>query len=185
MKRSVVILTVLVSFLTVLYHLNSQNSQITKDRSGPSTTPSLESSPLLQFQKPPKGAIGSLEVWDLKPFVPLGQMLSLKDMFKPVYTLVKNGRVYTLQRSDRPNEAWELQGIVKRGSQPRVLLYNSGLRKMKNAGVGDVIDEQLTVKSIGSGSVILEAKDSKKPQRFELHLFNTQKETYAIKRKTL
>jgi hypothetical protein len=185
MKRPVVILTILVSVLTVLYHLNSQNPKITKDRKAPSATPTLESSPQLQFQKPSKSAIATLEIWDLKPFVPLGQMLSLKDMFKPVYALVKNGRVYTLQRSDRPSEYWELQGIVKRGTQPRALFYNSGLKKMKNVGVGDVVDDQLIVKSIGSGSAVLEAKDGKKPQRFELHLFNTQKETYAIKRKTL
>lgn len=185
MKRTVVILTIVTSVLTVLYHLNSQNSLTAKDRQAPSTTPALETSPLLQFQKPSNSAIANLEIWDLKPFVPLGQMLSLKDMFKPVYTLVKNGRVEKLQRSDRPNESWELQGIVMRGTQPRALLYNSGLRKMKNAGVGDVVDEQLTLKSIGPGSVTIEAKDSKKPQRFELHLFNTQKDIYAIKRKTL
>lgn len=182
MKRSVVILTILVSALTVLYHLNNQNS-LDANRLTPSTTPSLESPPLLQLQQPVKGAIANLEVWNLKPFVPLGQMLSLKDMFKPVYTLVKKGRAYTLQRSDRPNESWELQGVAMRGTQRRVLLYNSGLKKMKNAGVGDLVDEQLVVKSIGSESVTLEAKDGKKVQRFELQLFNAQKDTYAIKRK--
>jgi hypothetical protein len=184
MKRSAVILTILASLVTVLYHLTNQNSQTIMDRRSPSAMPSLESPPLLQFQKPAKSAIASLDVWNLKPFVPLGQMMSLKDMFKPVYTLTQNGRVFTVQRSDRPNESWVLQGILTRGAHPRALLYNPGLKKMKNAGTGDVVDEQLIVKSIGSGSVTLEAKDSKKPQRFELHLFNSQKDTYAIKRKT-
>jgi hypothetical protein len=185
MKRSVAILTILASVVTGLYHLSSQNLLTAKDRRAPTAAPLLESPPPLQFKKPAKSAISSLDVWNLKPFVPLGQMLSLKDMFKPVYTLVKNGRVYTVQRSDRPNEGWMLQGIVMRGMYPRALLYNSGSKKMKNAGAGDVIDEQLIVKNIGPGSVILEAKDSKKPQRFELYLFNTQKDTYAIKRKSL
>lgn len=185
MKRAVVILTTMVSVVTVLFHLNSQNALTTKDRRAPSVATPLEAPPPLQLQKPAKGAIANLDVWNLKPFVPLGKMLSLKDMFKPVYTLVNSGRVQKLQRSDRRNESWELQGIVMRGKQPRVLLYNSGLKKMKNVGVGDLIDEQLIVKGISSRSVILEAKDSKQPQRFELYLFNTQKDTYAIKRKTL
>jgi len=185
MKRPAVILAILASLVTVLYHLNSQNSLTAKTGPAPSATPSLESPPTLQFQKPGKSAISNLEVWNLKPFVPLGQMLSLKDMFKPVYTLVQKGRIYTLQRSDRPNESWELQGIIKRGTKPRALLYNSGLKKMKNVGVGEVVDDQLIVKSIAPGSVTFEAKDGKKIQRFELHLFNTQKELYAIKRKKL
>lgn len=187
MKRSVVILTILTSIMTMTYQINSQNTQTVKDRRAPSATPALEASPLLLLHTPSKSAIANLDVWNLKPspLVPLGQMLSLKDMFKPVYVLTQNGRVLSLQRSDRPNEGWELQGIVMRGTQPRALLYNSGIKKMKNAGVGDVVDEQLIVKGIGSGSVTLEAKDSKKTQHFQLHLFNTQKDTYAIKRKTL
>jgi hypothetical protein len=184
MKRPVVILTIVVSAVTTLYHLSGQSSFTAKDRRTASATPTLEPPPSLQFQKPAKSAIAKLEVWNLKPFVPLGQMLSLKDMFKPVYTLVKNGRVQTLQRSDRPNESWELQGIVMRGAQPRALLYNAGSKKMKNVGVGERVDEQLIVKGFGSGSITIEAKDSKKPQRFELYLFNTQKDFYAIKRKT-
>lgn len=185
MKRAIVILTIVVSVVTVLFHLNRQNTQPAKDPRAPSAVQSLEAPPLLQLQRPAKSAIANLDVWNLKPFVPLGQMLSLKDMFKPVYILTKTGRAQVLQRSDRPREGWELQGIVMRGKQPRALLYNSGLKKMKNVGVGDVVDEQLTVRGIGSGSVTIEAKDSKKPQRFELHLFNTQKDTYALKRKTL
>jgi hypothetical protein len=184
LKRSVVILTILVSGLTVLYHLTGQNSLTTNDRRSPSATPALELPARLQFRKPANSAIGHLDVWNLKQFVPLGQMMSLQEMFKPAYTLTQNGRVFTVQRSDRPNESWVLQGIVMRGTHPRALLYNPGLKKMKNAGIGDVVDEQLIVKNIGSGSVTLEAKDKKKPQRFELHLLNSQKDTYAIKRKT-
>jgi hypothetical protein len=185
MKHAVVVLTILVSFMTLLYHLNSQDALTLKEKQKMSATPVLAPPPALQLQKPSKGAIANLEVWNLKPFVPLGQMLSLKDMFKPVYTLVKNGRVQVVQRSDRSNEGWELKGILTRGTQPRVLFYNSGLKKMKNVGVGEVVDELLIVKNIGQGSVTLEAQDNKKTQRFELYLFNPQKDAYAIKQKSL
>jgi hypothetical protein len=185
MKRTVVILTILTSILTLLYQLNSQNALGDKSRHAPSAMPLLGVPPSLKFEKPAKSAIANPDVWNLKPVIPLGQMLSLKDMFKPVYTLVKNGRAQKLQRSDRPNESWELQGVMMRGTQPRALLYNQGVKKMKNVGVGDVVDEQLTVRSVASGSITLEAKDGKKPQYFELYLFNTQKDAYAIKRKTL
>jgi hypothetical protein len=163
--------------------MNSQNTLAGKAAQAPSTASSPEPTSLVQFQKPAKSAIGNIAVWNMKPIIPLGQMLSLKDMFKPVYTLVKNGRTEKLLRSDRPKESWELSGIVMRGVQPRALMYNSGLKIMKNAGVGDQIDEQLIVKGIDLGKVTLEAKDSKKPQLFELHLFNTQKDIYALKRK--
>jgi hypothetical protein len=164
--------------------MNNLNVPEPKGSSVLTTVPALAASPALQQQKTGKGIIANPDVWNLKPYVPLGKMLSLKDMFKPVYTLVTNGRSHRVQHSDRPSEGWELQGIVMRGTRNRALFYNSGVKKMKNAGVGDLIDEQLTVKSIGSESVTLEAQDGKKPQRFELHLFNTQKDTYAIKRKT-
>lgn len=183
MKRTTLILTTTVSALTVLYHLNSQNFLAPVEQHV-AATQELESPPSLVLQKPAKSAVANPDVWNLTPVVPLGQMLSLKEMFKPAYTLVKNGRIQTLQRSDRPNESWELQGIAMRGTEPRALLYNAGSRKMKNAGMGDTVDEQLVVKYISSGSITLEAKDNKKPQLFELRLFNTQKDTYAIKRKT-
>lgn len=180
MKRSAIILTLAASVATGLYHYNSQMAIPGKGAPGVSASPSLESPPQLQFRKAAGGAIGKLEVWNLKPYLPLGQMPSLKDMFKPVYTLVTNGRQQTLQRSDRPNEGWGLQGIVLQGGRPRALLYNAGMRKMKNAGVGDKVDEQLTVKHVGPGTVTLEAKDGKKPQLFELRLFKHEKDTYGI-----
>ncbi|MEI6206358.1 MAG: hypothetical protein WCP20_06225 [Desulfuromonadales bacterium] len=182
MKRPVVILTIAASVLTVLYHMNNRKALTLNDGRVLSATPSMESPPPLQFRKPSNSAIATLDVWNLKPVVPLP---GLKDMFKPVYVLAQIGRVYAVQRSDRPNERWELLGIAMRGSQWRALLYNSGLKKMKNAGVGELVDEQLKVHAIGSGSVTLEAKDDKKPQRFELHLLHSQKDNYAIKRKTL
>jgi hypothetical protein len=184
MTRPVVILTIIVAVMTILYHLNSIDLSTAKNIPAPSAVPALVTSPLLQFHMPAKSAIAKLEVWDLKPFVPLGKMLSLKEMFKPVYALVKNGRTQYLQRSDRPNELWELQGILMDAKQPRALLYNYGLRRMKKVATGDVVDEQLTVKKISSTGVTLEAKDGKKPQYFELNLFNTQKDIYAIKQKT-
>jgi hypothetical protein len=182
MKRTVVVLTITVSVLTVLYHIGSQGSLTSKDSRLAPVTLSLDSSPVLQFQKPARSAIANIDVWNLRPFAP---MPNLKDMFKPTYALVKNGRMHSLRRSDRPNESWSLQGIVMRGSRPMALMYNSGLKKMKSAGAGDIVDDQLIVKSIGSGSVTLEAKDGKKPQRFELQLFKTEKDNYAIKKKNL
>lgn len=185
MKRTTILLTIAVALMTALYHLYNQRSLMVTNAPLASVTPVLEAPPALQPHKPAKSSIANPDVWNLQPAVPLGKMLSLKDMFKPTYSLVRNGRIQVLRRSDRPNESWELQGIVMRGTQLRALLYNAGLRKMKNYAVGDMLDEQLTVKNITSGSVIIEAKDGKKPQLFELYLFNSQKDTYASKRKTL
>lgn len=182
MKRAVIFLTIIASVAALLYHLNSHDSVSSREGRATSATPSLESPPQLQFRKSAGGAIAKLDVWNLKPYSPLGQMPSLKDMFKPVYTLVTNGRQQTLQRSDRPNEGWGLQGIIMHGTKPRALLYNSGAKKIKNVGVGDLVDEQLTVKHVGPGTVTLEAKDGKKPQRFELRLFKHEKDTYGIRK---
>ena len=184
MKRSVVVLTILASLMTLLYHLNNKNAQGKKASSALSAPESPEAPLLIQVHKPSKSGIGNLDVWNMKPVMPFGQMMSLKDMFKPVYTLVKNGRSETLQRSDRSTESWELQGILMRNNKPRALLYNAVQKNMKTAGVGDLISEQLTLKSIASGRVTIEAKDAKNPHYFELHLYNTQKDIYAIKRKT-
>jgi hypothetical protein len=175
MKRSVVILTIIASGMTMLYHLYNLKPLTATNSRAQSEALLPDSSPLLKFQKPSKSAVANMDVWNLKPpAIPLGQMLSLKDMFKPVYTLILKDRVHTLQRSDRPNQGWEFQGILG-GKRPKALLYNTGTNKLKTAGIGDVIDEQLTVHAIGSGSVTLEARDGKKPQYFELRIFNKLK----------
>lgn len=175
MKRLVVILTLITTVMTMVYHLSRDNAQTGKEGKAVVALPALESSPLLKFQKPAKSAIADFAVWDLKPFVPLGQMLSLKDMFKPVYALTLKNRVHVLQRSDRSNQGWEFQGLLLSEQRPRAIFNNSETNKIKKVGVGDLLDEQLAIAAIGSGTVTVAAKDGVKQQLFEMRLFNRQK----------
>lgn len=185
MKKTVLILTLLSAFITSFYHLNAEKNTATKDKASGASSPLVDATPALTFNKPTKSAVSDIDVWNLKPFIPIGQMMSLKDMFKPVYTLNKSGRYPYLQRLDRPNEQWQFHGVLTQGKQLRALLYNTGIKRMKVTAVGEKLEENLIVKSVKPDSVIIEAKDDKKPQNFELHIFNTQKDNYAPKRKSL
>ena len=71
-----------------------------------------------------------------------------------------------------------------KGDKLRALFYNPALKKLKNLGSGDVVDERLVIRSIGAGSVTLEVVGEKKPQKFELRIFNSNKDSYVSKRKT-
>jgi hypothetical protein len=147
--------------------------------------PSVEAAPSLRPAAPPVSGIGTLEMWNLKPSATTPVNLPLlKDLFKPFYSLSKNGRFQSVGRSDRPTEQWEFQGVIVRDGGYRALFYNAGLKRLKNLGRGDLVDERLAIRGVGPDSVTLEVVGEKKPQRFELRLFNANKESYVAKRKT-
>ena len=151
----------------------------------PLLAPVVQPPPSLRVGAPERSAISRLEVWGLKPLAPQGNLPSLKDMFKPFYTLNRNGRFESIQRSDRPAEQWQFQGVLLRGGVMRALFYNPALKKLKNLGHGELVDDRLVIRAIGSSNVTLEVLGEKKPRKFDLRLFNANKESYVAKRKTL
>jgi hypothetical protein len=146
--------------------------------------PSVEPAPSLRPAAPPESGIGSVEMWNLRPSATPLNLPLLKDLFKPFYALSKNGRFESITRSDRPKEQWQFQGVLVRDGSYRALLYNSELKRLKSLAAGDLVDERLAVRRVGADNVTLEVVGEKKPQRFELRLFNANKESYVAKRKT-
>jgi hypothetical protein len=181
--RKSLVITLLVATIATAYNVRQFRSlSVTSEVSSPGSRPAVEAAPALQVQPPQKSSIATAELWNLKATTPL-QLPPLKELFKPYYTLNKNGRFETVQRSDRPNERWEFQGVIDRGTTKRALFYNPGLKKLRNLGKGDIVDERLVISSIDTASVTLEVVGEKKPQQFKLRIFNTSRESYATKRK--
>ena len=108
----------------------------------PAASPRVEAPPALQMGRPGKSSIASLEVWNLKPTAMPG-LPPLKEMFKAFYTLNRSGRFETVLRSDRPTEQWQFQGVLVRDGVFRALFYNPGLKKLRNLGRGELVDDRL------------------------------------------
>lgn len=188
-RRYSVIATALTALVVTGYQLRQMDAPVTAEGGRQAATaPVVEAPPSLQKGMGGKGGLGSPELWNLRPGglpLPGGKLPPLTDLFKPFYTLGKNGRFQSIQRSDRPNEQWQFQGVLVRDGACRALFYNSGLKRLKNLGRGDLVDEGLRIRSVGPDSVTVEVVGEKKPQTFDLRLFNANKENYAAKRKTL
>lgn len=182
-NRNAFIITVLAVVVVTGYNIRQLQEPVSLTTRPAGALPVVESAPTIEFRTPQRSAIASLDVWNLKPATMPGQLPALKDLFKPFYTLNNNGRFAAIQRSDRPNEQWEFHGVLARGNTLRALFYNPGLRKLKNLGLGDVVDERLVIRGIGTGRVTLAVVGEKTPLIYELHIFKTNKELYAAKRK--
>lgn len=180
MSRGTVIITILSVVAATGYNLKQMEHGVssTKQQGKP---PVVESAPSVRLARPGSSSIANPDLWNVKPDAKLP---NLKEMFKPFYSVSKTGRFEALQRSDRPAERWEFQGVVIRGVTPRALFYNTGLKRIKNVGRGEMVDEQLKVRTVTTGGVSLEVMGEKKPLIFELRIFNANKESYATKRKT-
>ena len=142
--------------------------------------PTMEPEPLLGSAMPAKSDLASVELWN---FNPGGALPNLKELFKPFYSLSRSGHFDSLQRSDRPQEQWEFQGVLVRGATYRALFYNTAAKRLRNVGSGEKLDEQLKVVAVAAAAVTLETKGEKKPIRYKLQIFNSNRDLYAKKRK--
>ena len=183
MNRTTVLLIIMTVVLTSIYNMNHLGVEPERVVRAPYPPPLLESPPAFKIPKPTNGTIAGLDVWNLKPYLPQGQLPTLKEMFKTFYTLNKNGRFESIIRSDKPNEKWELKGIVIRGDTPRALFYNESIKKMRTLGKGDLLDDKLRLSRIDSRSVTLETVGEKKPHFFEMKIISANRELYAVKKK--
>ena len=184
-NRGVILLTVATVLAVSAYNLRQPREPSSPSVRKASKLPMVDEAPSMRLVLPQHSGIASPEVWDIKPLMPLNPLPSLKEMFKPFYSLSNNGRFQSIQRSDRPNEQWQFQGVVARGDTLRALFYNEALRKLKNLGVGEAIDDQLVIQRIAADRVTLGVRGEKKPLSFELVIFKTNKDLYAVKRKKL
>ncbi|GAM08223.1 hypothetical protein OR1_00494 [Geobacter sp. OR-1] len=181
-RRSVVIVTILSALGSAIYNLQ-QMSTSTPGINVAASPPALEVATRLRVAPASKGVLASPDLWNLKPSGAMGALPSLKEMFKPFYTMNSNGRFESLRRSDRPNERWEFQGVLTRGESRRAIFYNTGLKKLKILGQGDQVDEELYVRAITPASVRLEARTEKKPITFDLRILYANRDQYAGKKK--
>jgi hypothetical protein len=182
-NRGILIMTLLTVVAVTGYNLR-QSEETTDVAARPAgSAPAIAEAPSLRTHVPKQSAIANLDVWNMKPVGQPGQLPQLKELFKPFYTLSNTGRFEAVQRSDRPNEQWQFQGVVMRGDAPRALFYNAGLKKLKNLGLNDSVDEKLVISRITTDSVTLKVLGEKKPLSFQLHIFNANKDLYVAKRK--
>jgi len=191
MSKNGVILTIFTAAITCVYNVSNLqvpgSGPVVKSSGG--APPLIEPSPGINRVKPGNGAIASLAVWNLKPFEGKGpgQIPSLKDMFKPYYLINRTGRFESIYRSDRQNDKWEFQGVLLTGGSLRALFYNPAQtgKKLRILAPGDAVDARLVVREIGKNKVVLRLMGEKKPQDFELRIFNSNKENYVHKRKAV
>jgi len=148
--------------------------------------PVVELAPALTRETPSINGISKPELWNLPPNPALSALPPLSELFKPLYIVNRSGRFEALTRSDRPNDTWELQGIFIKSGTFVAVFYNPAqpVKRLKLLEVGGRLDERLVVKQISSTTVLLEEMNTKKPQRLELKIFNSNRDSYVKSSKT-
>jgi hypothetical protein len=104
----------------------------------------------------------------------------------PKYEIKKFGKVEAIYKVGKPNDRWEFYGIIKKGKNSYAIFYNPSLKENKWRLVkeGEQIDENLTIKKIGSKNIIISYyKNENETEELQLKVFYVEEEKFKRKEK--
>ncbi len=104
----------------------------------------------------------------------------------PKYEIKKFGQVNAIYKLGNAKDRWEFYGIIKKGKNSFAIFYNPSLKEKKWRLVkeGEKIDDNLTIKKIGSKNIIISYyKNENETEELQLKVFYVEEEKFKKKEK--
>jgi len=189
MKKKLIFYFLLL-IVVILYFYKDFISKIDYIKSTKNTfTISQLSIPFIKVDLTQKSAISDFSIWNI--FIPQSskEIQTEHGIIKkvyPKYEVKKFGKVEAIYKLGSPKDRWEFYGVIKKGKNSFAIFYNPSLKEKKWRLVkeGENIDENLTVKKIGSKNIIISYyKNENEKEELQLKVFYVEEEKFQKKEK--
>ncbi len=190
MGKKSFLLSLLVLLLAVAYFYKDYQNKVDYINSQKSNFKiSQLSIPEIKINIIKSDALSDYSVWDIQITQITKEMQTEKGIVRkvyPKYEIKKFGKVEAIYKVGKPNDRWEFYGIIRKGNQSFAIFYNPSLKEKKWRLVkeGENIDENLTIKKIGSKNIIISYyKNENEKEELQLKVFYVEEEKFKKKEK--
>ncbi len=190
MGKKSFLISLIILLLTVAYFYRDFKNKIDYINSQKSSFKITQLSvPEIKVKILKSNVLSDYSIWDIAILQSSKEIKTEHGIIKkvyPKYEVKKFGKVEAIYKLGNPQDRWEFYGVMKKGKKSFAIFYNPSLKEKKWRLVkeGENIDENLTVKKIGSKNIIISYyKNENEKEELKLKVFYVEEEKFQKKEK--